>query len=169
MASRVWGSGACARTSSSHDSLVSSIAAHSSPRGSTPAERNSSGGTGVSTLPNCSSPRALASRRAGSTVMTSTFPPRWAVAMAATAAAVVVLPTPPDPQQITISLAATRCSSEVAGTFAGRGTLLLVPQLRAQRLGDLAGGPHALAPLEQLGDVQQVGLPQPDRRQPGPQ
>jgi hypothetical protein len=98
------------------------MAAHSSPRGSVPDARNSSAGTRVSTLPNRSSPRAFASRRAGSTVMTSTFPPRWAVAMAATAAAVVVLPTPPEPQQITISFAATRCSSEVAGTAdTGRG------------------------------------------------
>src|ERR671910_2117613 len=168
MASRVAASGAWLRTSSSHDCLVSSIAAHSSPRGSTPAFANRAPSTCVSTLPKRSRPRALASRRAGSTVITSTLPPRWAAAMAAAAAAVVVLPTPPDPQQITISLAARSGSSDVAtspirvpGRLLPRGATL-EPQLRAERLGDLAGGAHAVAALEQLGHVEQVGA----RRQP---
>ena len=58
-----------------------------------------SSATRVSALPKRSRPRALASRRAGSTVSTSTLPPRWAAAIAASAAAVVVLPTPPEPQR----------------------------------------------------------------------
>src|SRR4029453_13070983 len=160
MASRVRASGAWLRTSSSHDCLVSSMAAHSSPRGSIPASGNRAGGTWVSTLPNRSSPRALASRRAGSTVMTSTFPPRWAAAMAAADADVVVLPTPPDPQQITISLAASSGSSDEAGGADGEWRAaaigVSVPQLGRQSLGDLARGPDAVGALEQLGHVQQL-------------
>src|SRR5687767_6766118 len=158
MASRVAASGACDRTRSSHDSFVSSMAAHSSPRGSTPAAANSRDGTCDSTLPNCSSPSAFARRRAGSTVMTRTFPPRWAAAIAAAAAAVVVLPTPPEPQKITISLAASSGSREVAGPELRRLAMVRpsVPQLGAERLGDLGGGPQAVGALEQLGDVQQL-------------
>src|SRR5690606_20971341 len=59
---------------------------------------------------NCSRPSAVARRRAGSTVTTRTLPPRCTAAMAAAAAAVVVLPTPPEPQEITISLVASNCS-----------------------------------------------------------
>ncbi len=96
--------GHACRIRESHDSLVSSIAAQSSPRGVTPAEAKVSSGTRRSVLPMPSRPSASASRRAGSTVSTSTFPPPWAAAMAAAAAAVVVLPTPPGPQATTISL-----------------------------------------------------------------
>src|SRR5918995_779614 len=171
IASRVAGSGAWVRTSSSHDCLVSSIAAHSSPRGRAPASVNSSVGTCVSTLPKRSSPRALARRLAGSTVMTRTLPPSWAAAWAAAAAAVVVLPTPPEPQQITISFAARSDGRDDRVASAGR-TLRAaaiavpsVPQLGAERLGDLVGGAHPVAALEQLGHVQQLG----PGRQAGPQ
>ena len=55
---------------------MSSMAAHSSPRGFSPAAANASGRTRRSSLPMPSSPSASASRRAGSTVSTSTRPPR---------------------------------------------------------------------------------------------
>ena len=93
-------SGAWRRTRPSHACLVSSIAAHSSPRGATPASWNAASGTRVAALPRPSSPSASASRRAGSTVSTSTLPPWCTAAMAAAAAAVVVLPTPPEPHAI---------------------------------------------------------------------
>src|ERR671912_1157447 len=163
MASRVAGSGACERTSSSHDCLVSSMAAHSSPRGRTPATANSSGGTRVSTLPKRSRPSALARRLAGSTVMTRILPPRWVAAWAAAAAAVVVFPTPPEPQQITISFAASSDGRDDRVASAGRALRAAaiagpsVPQLGAERLGDLVGGAHPVAALEQLGHVQQLG------------
>ena len=100
------------RISESHDSLVSNMAAHNSPRGFRPADRKASSGTRVSALPIPSSPRALANRFAGSTVSTSTFPPWRSAAMTPAAAAVVVFPTPPGPQAMTISLAASRPSSD---------------------------------------------------------
>src|SRR5436305_4191775 len=151
-------SGACRLMRASHDSLVSSMAAHSSPRGCTPACLKASGGTGFSLLPNPSSPRALARRRAGSTVTTSTLPPSDAAAMAAAAAAVVVLPTPPDPQTMASSFAASRCSSDVArsSSFRRLGVIgALVTELRAQGLRDLAGGAEAVGAHEHVRDVQQ--------------
>src|SRR5665213_1378867 len=92
----------------SHDSLVSSMAAHNSPRGFTPAALNAAFGTRCSVLPMPSSPSALARRLAGSTVRTSTLEPWLIAAIRAEAAAVVVLPTPPGPQATTISLVASR-------------------------------------------------------------
>ena len=82
------------------------------PGASRPRPRKASSGTRRSVLPIPSSPSASARRRAGSTVSTRTLPPRWAAAMAAAAAAVVVLPTPPGPQATTISLEASRPSSD---------------------------------------------------------
>src|SRR5437762_9662914 len=152
-------SGACRWTSASHDSLVSSMAAHSSPRGCTPACLKASLGTGFSLLPKPSRPRALAKRRAGSTVTTSTLPPSDAAAMAAAAAAVVVLPTPPDPHTMAISLAASRCSSDVARSSSlrrfGVTAASLVAQFRAQGLGNLAGGAEAVGAHEQVRDVEE--------------
>ncbi len=110
--------------SASQDSLVSSMAAHSSPLGFTPAARKASSGTRRSVFPIPSRPRASASRRAGSTVRTSTLPPRRAAAMAAAAAAVVVLPTPPGPQATMISFEASRPSSEAARAVDLRGAAL---------------------------------------------
>src|SRR5664280_2734769 len=89
--------------SESHDSLVSSMAAHSWPRGLTPAALKAASGTRCSVLPMPSRPSALASRLAGSTVRTSTLDPWVTAAMSADAAAVVVLPTPPGPHATTIS------------------------------------------------------------------
>src|SRR3954447_3351260 len=174
MASRVSSSGAWVRTRSSQESLVSSMAAHSSPRGSTPASVNSSSGTRVSTLPNCSRPSALASRLAGSTVSTRTLPPRWAAAMAAVAAAVVVLPTPPDPQVTTISFDAYSCSivprgsvrrplprARLAGLPGGSPAFdeprvaTSVPDLGGEGVGDGPGRSHAVVAGEQVGDVEQ--------------
>ena len=104
--------------SESQDSLVSSIAAHSSPRGVTPAALNAASGTRCSVLPIPSRPSAFASRLAGSTVSTSTFEPWVTAAINAEAAAVVVLPTPPGPQATTISLVASRLSREWVGASA---------------------------------------------------
>ena len=57
-------SGACRSTRSSHDCFVSSIAAQSSPRGSSPAPSSAPpGGTRWASLPMPSSPSAVASRR----------------------------------------------------------------------------------------------------------
>src|SRR5919202_4681791 len=152
MRSAVALSGACRWTSSSHDCLVSSMAAHSSPRGSTPASLNADGSILRSTLPRLSMPRASARRRAGSTVSTSVLLPRATADMAAAAAAVVVLPTPPDPQQTAISLAASRCSRVGACRVA---VATSVPQLGAEGGGYLARRAQPVAPGEQLGDVQQ--------------
>ena len=64
--------------------------------------------------------------------------------MAAVAAAVVVLPTPPEPQVITISLAANSCSSvpglgrrppPAPGPVGGVARATSVPELRAEGLG----------------------------------
>ena len=112
-------SGACLRMRASHDSFVSSIAAHNSPRGRAPARVNASSGTRVSRLPIPSRPRASASRLAGSIVNTRTLPPWRHAAMAAAAAAVVVLPTPPGPQATTISREASNPSSEPPCVFGG--------------------------------------------------
>ena len=79
------------------------------PRPSAPRRRR-----GARRLPRPSSPSAVASRRAGSIVSTSTLPPRWTVAPSAAAAATEVLPTPPEPQKTTISFAASSCSSVTA-------------------------------------------------------
>ena len=57
-------------------------------------------------------PRASASRFAGSTVTTSTLPPTYAAATAATEAAVVVFPTPPGPHAITTSRVLSKFSTE---------------------------------------------------------
>ena len=89
-------SGACRCTRSSQLCRVSSIAAHSSPRGFTSAAANAAAGTRVSTLPKPSRPSALARRRAGSTVSTEHAPAVTGRGHGApSAAAVVVLPTPP--------------------------------------------------------------------------
>ena len=58
-------------------------------------------------LPSSSRPSEFASRRAGSIVTTATRAPSAAAPMAI-AAAVVVLPTPPDPAQMTILRPAMR-------------------------------------------------------------
>ncbi|MCK4177667.1 hypothetical protein Acit_09420 [Aciditerrimonas ferrireducens] len=94
---------------------MSSMAAHSSPFGWTPAAAKASGGTRTASLPMPLTPSASASRRAGSTVSTSTRPPERTAAVAAAAAAVVVLPTPPGPQATTISFEASRPPRDGAG------------------------------------------------------
>src|SRR5690606_8240101 len=71
-----------------------------------------------------SSPSALASRLAGSTVSTSTLPPRWVAAEAPIAAAVVVLPTPPEPVDTTTSLAEHSCSIVAGATTSDRSVML---------------------------------------------
>ena len=99
--SRVRGSGARCSISSSNVRLASSISAHSSPRISTPWSANRSGSISRGSLPSSSRPSELASRLAGSMVTTATFAPS-AAAPIASAAAVVVLPTPPEPAHTTM-------------------------------------------------------------------
>src|SRR5918996_5468675 len=99
--SRVAGSGASRSISASNVRLASSISAHSSPRISTPWPAKRSGSTSRGSLPSSSRPSESASRFAGSIVTTATFRPRSAMPIAS-AAAVVVLPTPPEPAQMTI-------------------------------------------------------------------
>ena len=93
--------------SSSKVRLASSIIAHSSPRSSMPWPAKRAGSTRCGSLPSSSSPSALASRRAGSIVTTATRAPSAARPMAS-AADVVVLPTPPEPAQMTMRLPARR-------------------------------------------------------------
>ena len=94
-ASRVLASGAWRVISSSQPAFVSSMATHTSPRTLTPAALNAAGSMRTGVLPNSSSPSAVARRRAGSTVSTSTRDFWRCAAAMPSAAAIVVLPTPP--------------------------------------------------------------------------
>src|SRR5215207_9257397 len=150
---------------SSNVRLASSIIAHSSPSISTPCGANRAGSTRCGSLPSSVIPSAFASRFAGSMVTTATFIPRAAIPVAS-AADVVVLPTPPEPAQMTMRLPSSSGTTDViavtnAGsdeTFAhgvrdGLGTaagvelghhvmqdVLHGPLRVAQLLGDLTGG-----------------------------
>src|SRR5918992_4899555 len=110
--SRVAASGASRSISASNVRLESSIKAHSSPSIRTPWSLKRSGSTSRGSLPSSSSPSESASRFAGSIVTTATFRPRSAIPIAS-AAAVVVLPTPPDPAQTTIRLPSSSGSTDV--------------------------------------------------------
>ena len=110
--------------------LGSSMRACSSP-GHGPAIR-------VGLFDSSSTPRELASRRAGSMVTTQAVRPRRA-ASRAMAAEVVVFPTPPDPQQMTIDRSRTT-SPMVAG--AGRrssGPVGRAGRSRGHRIGLVEG------------------------------
>src|SRR5215218_9729881 len=99
--------------------LASSIMAHSSPSISTPCGAKRLGSTRCGSLPSSAIPRALARRLAGSMVTTATRRPCAAMPMAS-AAEVVVLPTPPDPAQMTIRLPSSSGTTDVmARTTAG--------------------------------------------------
>ena len=113
ISSRVAASGASTSMSSSKVRFASSIIAHSSPRSSSPWPAKWAGSTSRGSLPSCSSPSELASRRAGSIVTTATRWPR-AASPIATAAAVVVLPTPPEPVQMQMRLPAMRSATLTA-------------------------------------------------------
>jgi hypothetical protein len=93
--------------SSSKVRLASSISAHSSPVISMPCSAKRASSMRCGSLPSSARPREFASRRAGSIVTTATRAPSAAAPMAI-AAAVVVLPTPPDPAQMTILRPARR-------------------------------------------------------------
>ena len=158
-ASRTLASGAWRRISSSQPALVSSIAAHSSPRGVDAGRRRTpSAGTRVAVLPSAPTPSASASRRAGSTVSTSTLPPWSTAAASPSAAAIVVLPTPPDPQHEHHLLAGQqrverareldRAPSRLASS--SRRDV----QLLGERLGDEGDDAPAGRPGEQLGHVE---------------
>src|SRR4051794_15187927 len=97
---------------SSNVRFASSIIAHSSPRISTPCPAKRDGSTRCGSLPSCSRPSALARRLAGSIVTTATRRPSAAMPIAS-AAEVVVLPTPPDPAQITIRLPSSSGTTDV--------------------------------------------------------
>src|SRR5664280_1060981 len=149
ISSRVCSSGAWCRMRASHDSLVSSMAAHNWPLGFTPAARKASSGTRCSVLPMPSRPRALASRLAGSTVSTSTLDPCLTAAITAAAAAVVVLPTPPGPQATTISLVARSPSVDPLPAAGAGPDQLAQPAQRLTRAQDVE---HLfLLSAEQLG------------------
>ena len=104
MSSTCWAESEYRWTRSSNVPFGSSIMACSSP-GHGPSIR-------VGRLVRSSRPRELASRLAGSMVTTQAVRPRRA-ASRANAAAVVVLPTPPEPQHTMIDLSVTTCSIEV--------------------------------------------------------
>src|SRR4051794_11753624 len=112
MSSRVAASGASRSMTSSNVRLASSIIAHSSPSISTPWGAKRSGSTRCGSLPSSLIPSALASRRAGSMVITATFIPRAAIPIAK-AAEVVVLPTPPEPAQMTMRLPSSSGTTDV--------------------------------------------------------
>ena len=103
---------------------------------------------GASTLPNASSPSASASRFAGSIVSTSTLPPRRAAAASAAAAATDVLPTPPEPQNTTISFVASSCSS--AWSAFDQRALAHRPSSCAERVGDHARDAQPVVADEQV-------------------
>src|SRR3954447_6473347 len=112
ISSRVAASGASRSMTSSNVRFASSIIAHSSPRISTPCPAKRDGSTRCGSLPSCSRPSALARRLAGSIVTTATRRPSAAMPIAS-AADVVVLPTPPDPAQITIRLPSSSGTTDV--------------------------------------------------------
>src|SRR3954451_9341997 len=112
MSSRVAASGASRSMTSSNVRLASSIIAHSSPSISTPCGSKRAGSTRCGSLPSSAIPSALASRFAGSMVTTATFIPVAAMPIAS-AAEVVVLPTPPEPAQMTMRLPSRSGTTDV--------------------------------------------------------
>ena len=105
-------SGASFSITSSKVRLASSIIAHSSPFISIPCGRKRSGSTSRGSLPSSFIPSALARRLAGSIVTTATRSPSAAMPIAS-AAEVVVLPTPPEPAQMTIRLPSSSGTTDV--------------------------------------------------------
>ena len=83
--------------------MASSIIAQSSPFISTPWLSNRAGSTRSASLPSSFIPSESARRFAGSIVSTQTLSPRAAIPTAIEAE-VVVLPTPPEPAQMQMSL-----------------------------------------------------------------
>src|SRR5215207_9924102 len=159
ISSRVASSGASRSMTSSNVRLASSIIAHSSPSISTPWGSKRSGSTRRGSLPSSAIPSALASRFAGSIVTTATFIPCAAMPIAS-AAEVVVLPTPPEPAQMTMRLpsssgttdviAVTNAVSDKAfahGVRDGLGTAAGV-ELRHNVVQDVLHGPLGVRELE---------------------
>src|SRR3569833_109681 len=105
MRRRIAGSATCSCTSAENARAVSSRATCSIP-GATPSAAATVSGTAAGTALRAP-PRASARPGAGSIVVTSGIMPRRA-ARAATAAALVVLPTPPGPTHTTIFLPARK-------------------------------------------------------------
>ena len=109
---------------------MSSIIASSEPSPPTPT-------TGRGVLSSSSMPIDCASRRAGSMVSTTTFRPRSA-ARSASAADVVVLPTPPEPQQTMMPVS----GSSISAFTSSAGCAWSAP--RAGPLEGVTGSCHAL-------------------------
>src|SRR6266403_1831877 len=110
MRSRISSDGAWCATRRSHAPFWSSIIAASEPRATTPWRARTAGSTARGSSPSAPTPSESASRRAGSIVSTTARRPRSAP-QSAIAAAVVVLPTPPEPTQMTTRWSRTRASS----------------------------------------------------------
>ncbi len=122
MLSRALAVEACFLTMSSKVRLVSSIITVSEPFTSTPARSKIAGAIWAASSVMASSPRLLARRLAGSMVRQITRLPVRAMARAS-AAEVVVLPTPPQPtQRTTFFLSSSLCMRTAAGI--GMRTLL---------------------------------------------
>jgi hypothetical protein len=83
----------------------------------------------VASLPRWPTPSASASRRAGSTVSTSTRPPISVAAYAASAAAMVVLPTPPEPHDEQHLLAGEQRSMSALGAARRSGAHHVSPSI----------------------------------------
>src|SRR5437764_276584 len=113
------GVGATRSISSSKVRLGSSIIAHNSPVTSRPPPASRSGSIRRGSFSSSASPSAFASRRAGSIVTTATFAPRAAIP-SATAAEVVVLPTPPEPAHTQTRLPSSISTTLTAGAPARR-------------------------------------------------
>ena len=92
-----------------------------------PSPCPSGSGTGRGVLSSEVRPIDWASRRAGSTVSTTTCLPRSA-ARSPSAAAVVVLPTPPEPQQTMMRVRGSSSSRSTSSRFGRSSTSPSVPE-----------------------------------------
>src|SRR5690242_4007137 len=111
--------------------------------------------TGRGVLSSSVRPRDCASRRAGSMVRTTTLRP-CSAAHRPSAAAVVVLPTPPAPQHTTIRVAGSRTRAATSKPFAARSGA--VPGTSDQPLvGGGTGEQRDPTGLDALGQVRQPG------------
>ena len=112
--------------------------------------RGASGSTRCGSLPSSSTPSALASRRAGSMVTTATRAPSAARPIAS-AADVVVLPTPPEPAQIDDALAGQAPLSQRRAPARAPGATTPRRRRRSKANGSVAtGGSRAAAQALQL-------------------
>ena len=133
--------------------LASSIIAHSSPSASTPWAA-SRAGRPVRLVAELLEPERVASRRAGSIVTTATFSAALGQPQRERGR-VVVLPTPPEPAQMTIRFPSSSDSTEVIALTSAQGH----PDQRTR--GDILAGPGAArrrAPDQAFADRERHGL-----------